>query len=218
MNVKIVTESTVSDSTAPPASREQCYLEHDSTFMDRLRIRLVGHSVLSSVPRRTGLKALDLGCGFHANYLRALRPRLAEGVGVDFRVGEECKSDPKLRFLLTSVETALRDLPQDEFDLVLLISVLEHLWDPQEALRECRRVLKNGGLLLINVPTWWAKPILETSAFRLGTSPACEMDDHKMYYSKRDLWPLLVRAGFKPSAVRLSYQFLGMTLFSMARK
>lgn len=61
-----------------------------------------------------------------------------------------------------------------------------------------------------------AKPILELSAFTFGTSPACEMDDHKMYYSKRDLWPLLVKAGFKPSRIRLNYQHAFMTLFAAA--
>ena len=201
-----------------PTGREQCYLEGGSTFMDRLRIQLVGHSVLRSIPNGGSLKALDLGCGFHANYLWAIRDRLTEGVGVDFRVSDDCKRDPKLRFLLTSIETALVELPDKEFDVILFISLLEHLSNPGDALRECHRVLKTGATLLINVPTWWAKPVLETSAFRLGTSPACEMDDHKMYYSKRDLWPLLVRAGFKPSAIRLSYQFLGMTLFAKVRK
>jgi ubiquinone/menaquinone biosynthesis C-methylase UbiE len=186
--------------------------------MDRLRIQLVGRRVLNTVPQREGLKILDLGCGFHANYLQALKPRISEGVGVDFRVSEACERDPKLRFVLTAAEIALREFPDDEFDVVLFISVLEHLWDPQEALRECNRILRTGGTLLIHVPTWWAKPVLETSAFKFRTSPASEMDDHKMYYSKRDLWPLLVRAGFKPSSIRLRYQFLGMTLFSVARK
>ena len=44
------------------------------------------------------------------------------------------------------------------------------------------------------------------------------MDDHKMYYDKRDLWPLLVRAGFKPSAIRLSYHKFGLNLFAAAGK
>lgn len=210
--------SQPNDCPALPIVREVSYLEHGSTFMDRLRIRLVGNSVFRSVPKRHGLRILDLGCGFHANYLRALEPRLSHGVGVDFRVSDACRSNSKLRFVLTSIETALRDLPDAAFDVVLFISVLEHLSDPQDALRKCHRVLKKEGTLLINVPTWWAKPVLETSAFRFGTSPASEMDDHKMYYSKRDLWPLLVRAGFKPSGIRLRYQFLGMTLFSEARK
>jgi len=62
------------------------------------------------------------------------------------------------------------------------------------------------------------QPVLELSAFKFRTSPACEMDDHKMYYSKRDLWPLLVRAGFKPSRIRLEYRKLCMILFATAIK
>jgi hypothetical protein len=73
-------------------------------------------------------------------------------------------------------------------------------------------------VLLVNVPTWRGKFFLEFSAFRLGTSPALEMDDHKMYYDRRDLWPLLVRAGFKPSGIRLSYHKFGLNLFGTAQK
>ena len=69
----------------------------------------------------------------------------------------------------------------------------------------------------INVPTWWGKVFLEFSAFRLGTSPALEMDDHKMYYDIRDLWPLLVEAGFKPSCLRLTYHKFRLNLFAVAR-
>jgi hypothetical protein len=29
--------------------------------------------------------------------------------------------------------------------------------------------------------------------------PKIEMEDHKMYFGKRDLWPIVVRASFKPS-------------------
>jgi SAM-dependent methyltransferase len=198
--------------------REQSYLEHGSTFVDRLRTRLVCGKVVRRVPKRDGLKVLDLGCGFHATYLRAIGPRLAEGVGVDFKVSEECRRDPRFRFVLDSVEAALPQQPGDAFDVVLFISVLEHVWEPLTCLTHCHRVLQEGGVLLVNVPTWYAKPVLELSAFRFGTSPACEMDDHKMYYSKRDLWPLLVRAGFKPSRIRLNYQHLFMTLFATAVK
>jgi hypothetical protein len=44
------------------------------------------------------------------------------------------------------------------------------------------------------------------------------MDEHKMYYSKRELWPLLVHAGFKPSRIRLQYRKLCMILFATAIK
>lgn len=39
--------------------------------------------------------------------------------------------------------------------LVLLIEVLEHLREPQRALRECYRVLRPGGLLAITAPQYW---------------------------------------------------------------
>ena len=133
-------------------------------------------------------------------------------------MSDECKGIRGLTFIENSVESALPALPDGEFDVILFISVLEHLGDPLTALIDCYRVLRNDGVLLLNVPTWHAKPVLEFSAFRLGTSPACEMEEHKMYYSKRDLWPLLVRSGFRPSRIKLSYQKLGMILFGVAVK
>ena len=110
------------------------------------------------------------------------------------------------------------ELEEGHFDVVLLISVLEHLWKPLAILEHCRRILRPKGVLMVNVPTWRGKWFLEFSAFRLGTSPAVEMDDHKMYYNKPDLWPLLVRAGFKPSRLRLRYHKFGLNLFAVAQK
>jgi len=200
------------------AAREQSYLQHGSTFVDRLRTRLVQREILKRLPKSGGLCVLDLGCGYHATYLKAIGDRLAEGVGVDFHVSEESRRHPHLSFVTCSVEDALPRLPANNFDAVLFISVLEHVWNPAECLSHCHRVLKPGGRLLVNVPTWHAKPVLEISAFKLGTSPALDMDEHKMYYSKRDLWPLLVRAGFKPSRIRLEYRKLCMILFATAIK
>ena len=199
-------------------ARQESYLQHGSTFVDRLRTRLVQREILKRLPRSGGLRVLDLGCGYHATCLKAIGGRIAEGVGVDFHVSEESRRHPRLRFVDSSIEEALPALPAEAFDVVLFISVLEHLWDPLQSLRHCHRVLKPGGRLLVNVPTWYAKPVLEFSAFKLGTSPACEMDEHRMYYAKRDLWPLLVRAGFQPSRIRMSYQKLCMILFSTSVK
>jgi SAM-dependent methyltransferase len=192
------------------------YLQTGSTFVDRLRSRMVQREMLDRLPRTGALKVLDLGCGYHAACLKAIGPRLAQGVGVDFLVSEECRRDPRLRFVASSIEEACPVFPSATFDVVLCISILEHLWDPAACLCECHRVLRPGGRLLVNVPTWYAKPILELSTFRLGTSPASDMNEHKMYYSKRDLWPLLVRAGFEPSRIRLEYRKLCMILFATA--
>ncbi|HSC77768.1 MAG TPA: class I SAM-dependent methyltransferase [Candidatus Acidoferrales bacterium] len=41
------------------------------------------------------------------------------------------------------------------FDVVCLFEVLEHLYDPREAMRNCSRVLRPGGCLLLTVPQYW---------------------------------------------------------------
>jgi hypothetical protein len=79
-------------------------------------------------------------------------------------------------------------------------------------------MLHPDGVILINVPTWLGKSFLECAAFRLKLSPKEEMDDHKMYYDKRDLWPILVKAGFLPSKMNLKYHKFRLNLFAIIKK
>ena len=124
----------------------------------------------------------------------------------------------KFTFHQGTIEETLPKLQSETLDVVMLISVLEHLTEPQFVIESAWRLLTGSGLLLVNVPTWSGKRFLEFSAFRLGFSPKLEIDDHKMYYQKRDLWPILVRAGFRPSQIRLRYHKFGLNLFAVARK
>jgi SAM-dependent methyltransferase len=207
------------DQQSTASLRQESYGQHGVTVVDRFGVWLSRRAILRHLPAGQTPDAIDLGCGYHATLLRAIAPRLRSGVGVDLQISPEARAaDERLRFIEGSLESVLPGIPDGQFDLVLLISVLEHLWNPQSALEHCRRILRPGGRLLLNVPTWTGKIFLEFSAFRLGMSPALEMDDHKMYYSKRDLWPLLVRAGFKPSRLRLRYHKFGLNLYALAQR
>jgi SAM-dependent methyltransferase len=196
----------------------ESYGQHGVTWVDRLGVWLSMRAIRRWLPAGKALRVLELGCGYRATQLVALRDRLQEGVGVDFKVAPELRAVPNLILREGTIEDILPKLPVAAFDVVLLISVLEHLREPRVALATAHRLLKPGGVLLVNVPTWRGKTWLEFSAFRLGWSPKVEMDDHKMYYDKRDLWPLLVEAGFRPSAIRLSTHKFGLNLFAVARK
>ena len=198
--------------------RSESYGQSELTFVDRLGVGLSERAIGRELPERNDLEVLELGCGFRATHLVALGPRLKRGVGVDIQIAPELRNHPNLVFHEATIEDALARLALEMFDAVLLISVLEHLGDPLAVLQAARNLLKPSGALLINVPTWRGKAFLEFSAFRLGLSPKVEMDDHKMYYDKRDLWPLLVRAGFVPSLIRLRYHKLGLNLFAVARR
>jgi SAM-dependent methyltransferase len=199
-----------------PNRRQEAYGERGLSPVDRLGVALSVRRVRRAGSFAPPPRVLDLGCGYDATMLRELSPRIASGIGVDLRVSDDARADARLSFIEAPIEEALPGFEDASVDLILLISVLEHLAEPERALSGCRRVLAPGGTLMVNVPTWLGKRFLEASAFRLGLSPACEMDDHKMYYGRRDLWPLLVRAGFRPSRIRTAYHKGGLNLFATA--
>lgn len=205
-------------STVTPAPDRDSFGTQQLTLVDRFGVWLSQRAIAGRLPPGNQLDILELGCGFQAKNLMALRPRIRQAVGVDFKVSEEVKQSKSIRFIEGPVEQAVSQFGPGSFDAILFISVLEHLWDPLEVLRGCHEWLRPGGVLLVNVPTWLGKGFLEFSAFRLGTSPKQEMDDHKMYYDKRDLWPLIVKAGFAPSRIHLNYHKFRLNLFAVARK
>ncbi len=196
----------------------ESYGQHRApTWVDRFGVWLSQRAIRRALPDGK-LSIAELGCGFRAAQLVALSDRISRAVAIDFSIAPDVKALPNFTCHEGTIEEFLPKLDRRAFDAVLIISVLEHLRDPQSTLETAYAMLHPGGVLLVNVPTWRGKWFLEFSAFRLGLSPKTEMDDHKMYYDKRDLWPLLVRAGFKPSELSLRYHKFGLNLFAMAHK
>lgn len=197
---------------------DESYGQAGLSAADRFGVWLSQRAIRRYLPNRSDLEALELGCGYRATQLVALGPRLKRGIGVDFHIAPELRTLDRFTFYEGTIEEVVPRLDHERVDVILIISVLEHLTEPAAVLGAAHRLLKPSGLLMINVPTWIGKRFLELSAFRLGLSPKVEMDDHKMYYGKRDLWPLLVRAGFKPSLIHLKYHKFGLNLFAIAQK
>jgi len=204
-------------SATPGPGRSESYGERGLTPVDRLGVALSIRRVRRTAGFDPPPRVIDLGCGYEATLLTALAPRISSGTGVDLRISERARAVPRLDYIEATIEDALPAIPDGAADLVLLISVLEHLREPDRILGECHRLLAPGGTLMVNVPTWLGKRFLELAAFRLGVAPKVEMDDHKMYYGRRDLWPMLVRAGFRPSRIHTTYHKLGLNLFATAR-
>jgi SAM-dependent methyltransferase len=164
-----------------------------------------------------GQRVADFGCGYEASFARTVLPGVRELLLVDLHLAEDLRRHPKVKAVDGQIEIVLPTVADESLDVVLCLSVLEHLREPQQALNGFRRILAPGGAALINVPSWRGKQWLELSAFRLGLSPAMEMDDHKRYYDPRDLWPLLVQAGFRPSEISCKRHKLGLNTFAVCR-
>ena len=97
-----------------------------------------------------------------------------------------------------------------------------HLWRGSAEQRALRSQAAKSGQFAyfhrqLGRPSWRGKKYLELSAFRLGLSPASEMDDHRMYYDVRDLWPMLVAAGFRPRHIRCFPHKFGLNTFAVCR-
>lgn len=82
-----------------------------------------------------GAKLLDIGCG-DGCFVQVCRKHGIDAFGTDISDGVDFERD-RLNF---------RDA---EFDTVMLYSVIEHLWDPANILKEAGRVLKPNGTIII---------------------------------------------------------------------
>ena len=201
-----------------PVRSEAFAQGYDPSLTDRFGVWLSARQIRRWVPSFAGKRVGDVGCGFHATFVRTVLDEVAGATLVDVALADDLKRHPRVQAIEGPLPDALVPLEEGSLDVVMAISVIEHLWDPQGGLEHLHRVLAPGGTCLVNVPSWKGKRYLELSAFKLGFSPREEMEDHKMYYDVRDLWPLLVRAGFRPSDIRCFSHKLGLNTFAVCRK
>lgn len=94
-------------------------------------------------------RTIDVGCGAKP-YEELLAPFISEHIGLDHDQTFHDKSNIDL------YGTAY-DIPAEDasFDTAVCTAVLEHLEEPELALRECMRVLKPGGVAIYSVPFIW---------------------------------------------------------------
>lgn len=205
-----------SGAAVPERTRRRAFGQgYEPTVIDRFGVWLSARQIRRYTGAFAGKRLGDFGCGYHAVFVRSVLRELQQAVLVDSALAPDLKSSPIVTTIEGSLPEALEQVASASLDIVLCISVLEHLWSPLAVLQECRRIVRPGGVCLFNVPSWRGKRFLEYSAFRLGLSPSDEMDDHKSYYDVKDLWPLLVRAGFRPSRIRCFAHKFGLNTFAV---
>lgn len=110
---------------------------------------------------KEGLRVLDVGCGqAGASHAFAQAGAIVDGLELDGRLVAEARSahsHPRLRLVQGDITRAstLGELAPP-YDLVLYRDVLEHIPDPDAALRESVERLDDGGRLLVLFPPYWS--------------------------------------------------------------
>ena len=187
--------------------------------LDRLGRWLNLRKMRRVVGATAGKRCADIGCGYDAGFARRLLRDAEAIVLVDITVSPEVKNLPKAQVLEGYLPEVLDQLRDSSVDTIYSSNVLEHLWDDAGALAQFFRALAPGGRCVINVPSWGGKALLEFVTFRLRLGPPpAEIDDHKRYYNPRDLWPMLVAAGFLPSHIKCRRYKLGVNTIAICTK
>lgn len=94
-------------------------------------------------------KLIDIGCG-KKPFKELLTPFVVEHIGLDHK--DSFHSNYNVDIEGTAYEIPIED---EFFDSAICTAVLEHLEEPFEALQECHRVLKKGGIAIYSIPFIW---------------------------------------------------------------
>jgi 2-polyprenyl-3-methyl-5-hydroxy-6-metoxy-1,4-benzoquinol methylase len=106
--------------------------------------------ILQFIP--SNMKVLDYGCGWGC-MTKAIAEKGNEVVGIDqsegvLEVARTFNSHKNVTFLKKSIG----EFSDETFDLVNSNQVLEHVQNPGIYLKNCNRVLRKGGYLIISIP------------------------------------------------------------------
>ncbi len=162
--------------TVPGIAEENYWFRRHEVVYARLLSRCAGKTVLEA----------GSGEGYGADMIAGVA---AAVVGLDYDASAAAHVRgryPRVRMIRGNL--AALPLPDAAVDVVVNFQVIEHLWDQSQFLRECLRVLRPGGELLISTPN------------RITFSPGRDTPlnpFHTRELNAAELDELLVEAGFR---------------------
>lgn len=133
---------------------------------------------------KDGDKVIDIGCGIGA-FTRLVKEikKDCEIWGTDISdqaIKDNLKIDPDIKYLHRYIGEQ-DDLPENYFDVVFTGEVLEHMEDPSVLLKDCARILKKGGTLVLTTPN----------------ENHIQSHEHTWFFEKEDVDNLFQDAGFE---------------------
>ncbi len=153
--------------------------------------------IVDSFQPYLGKHAVEFGAGLGSISLR-LRPHVSSldliepSSSLIGPLREKFSGDSGVRIVHDTLEAEAVRLKDGSRDAIVMVNVLEHIADDAQALRECHRILRPGGHLLIFVP-----------ALSVLYSKLDALVGHHRRYHRAPLRRLAQDAGFE--IVRLNY-------------
>ena len=143
--------------------------------------------------RRNG-RLLDVGTGF-GFFPVEMKKKGWEVTGVEISQKAMDYARDVLGLAIVPGPLEKADLPDNDFDAVTAFYVIEHLSHPMAFLRECHRILKPGGLLLLRYPH--TTPIKNLLQFLGIKNRLYDLPAHLSDFSPKIIQQCLERVGFE---------------------
>jgi ubiquinone/menaquinone biosynthesis C-methylase UbiE len=160
---------------------------------------------LASQVASGGNSLLDIGCG-DGDLLFRVKDKYRDVWGVDIadhridRIIKKLSSQSNIHVRVEDVNKQL-SFNDGSFDTITGISILEHIFDPEYFIKECHRLLRKGGILIVEVPNiaWLPNRIRLLLGKLPVTSSGIQGWDggHLHYFTRASLKKLFLNEGFK---------------------
>jgi 2-polyprenyl-3-methyl-5-hydroxy-6-metoxy-1,4-benzoquinol methylase/Zn ribbon nucleic-acid-binding protein len=156
-------------------------------------------------------KLLEIGCG-DGHFLQLARDKdnfEVFGVELDPETSQYARTKRGLINVKTEAFENIK-YPENFFDVVYMNDVLEHLQNPLQIMEECYKILKEGGLIVINVPN------VDGLVYKfVGEKHTCVFGfEHLNFFSDKTLSSILTKIGFDVKKIIMnSSDFILIFLF-----
>ena len=157
----------------------------------------------------SGARILDIGCG-DGSFLKLARKQFdCSGIEISEYLADLARKEG-LKVLAGNF--LFKDFANEKYDGITLISLLEHLDDPQRALKKCFGLLDSGGVLLLKTVNYGCLNRVIKGGEWTGFRPP----DHAVYFNPSNLERLLKKTGF--SKIKVSAWPFNDNMYCDARK
>ena len=153
--------------------------------------------------RRNDLRSVDVGCG-GGRLVEAFSQEGFDASGVEPSEGTVSGARAAGRNVAVA---DVADLPDDNYDCVTAIHVLEHVTSPSDFMAHLFRITKPGGLCIVEVPNFHCRAAKKQGANWYALHPSA----HLSHFTPESLTNCMRKAGF---AVRSVHRLGGAGVFA----
>lgn len=111
------------------------------------------HEAINEFPQKENLTLLEIGCA-KGDFLNIVRSKLPSSTLTGIELNRDAVLEAREKGLNVLEELSSEHSINNEckYDVIVSFQVLEHIANPLEILKDCIRMLKPGGRLIIGVP------------------------------------------------------------------